>query len=572
MIKRVDNLIKVRHIYVYILLFLTINICNAQEEVFTKADTLRGELSELRSCYDVLSYHLDVTVDIENHFISGSNQIYFNAVNNFNRMQIDLFANMNIEKILFNEKELSYAREFNAVFIQFPETIKKASKQSIVIYYSGKPIAAKKAPWDGGFIWKKDTDENPWIGVACQEKGASSWWPCKDHQSDEPKNMDIKITIPSNLVAVSNGRLLKKTVLNKHQTQYHWHVSYPINNYNVTLNIGKFSHVSDVYVNPNFKDTLTLDYYVLPQNVDTALKHFKQVKPMMDCYYRLFGEYPFVKDGYKLVETPYLGMEHQSCISYGNKFKNGYLGRDLSGTGYVFDYIIIHETAHEWWGNKITTNDIADMWIHEGFGTYAEALYVECLYGYEAYLKYINSEKKGVNNDAPIIGKYNLNNKGSGDMYPKGALLIHTIRSIMNNDKLFFETLYAMQDSFAYKTINSSDVELLFSKKAEKDLSGIFDTYLRSDSIPLLEINVTPDSNNLKIEYRFASDAKSEFKKTNHQKSFSMPVKVTFKTDDYQFIHPTTLWKTMTIYNMKPEDFKIAEDLFYLNANVKYTK
>ncbi len=548
------------------------------EKKFTRADTLRGTLSEFRSCYDVLVYDLDVRVDIDNKFISGSNTIKFLAKSDFTKLQIDLFENMKIEKIEFSnslnqeqKRELKYTRQFNAVFVEFPDTVKKESVRFIKIYYSGNPQAAKHAPWDGGFSWDKDKNGNPWVGVSCQGTGASLWWPCKDHQSDEPNEMLIRITVPQGLSDVSNGRLKRKTILPDGWTKFEWYVSYPINNYDVTLNIGKYSSFSDIYFNSAFKDTLTLDYFVMPYNLEKAKKQFAQVKPMLDCYYKYFGEFPFVRDGYKLVEAPYLGMEHQSCVEYGNEYKNGYLGYDMSGTGYKFDYIIIHESAHEWWGNSITTNDLADMWVHEGFGTYAEALYIEFLYGHDAYLEYINSETRRVENDTPIIGKYGLNNEGAGDMYPKGALLIHTIRSIINDDKKFFEIVKGIQDTFKYQTVNSSDIEKYICEQSGIDFSDIFELYLRSSSIPKLSLKIEENPWDLKIAYRYTLFGKSAFKEEDdisNQPFFTMPVKVTLKKDEFDFIFPTTEWQTITIRDMKSSDFKIASDLFYIDKEI----
>jgi len=547
---------------------------------FTRADTLRGTLSELRSCYDVLLYDLDVKVDIDKKFISGSNTIKFLANNDFKKLQIDLFENMKIEKIEFStsadeehSQELKYNREFNAVFVDFPDTIKKESVGFLKIYYSGKPQSAKHPPWDGGFSWDKDKEGNPWVGVSCQGTGASLWWPCKDHQSDEPNEMLIRVTVPPGLSDVSNGRLKQKTTLPDGWTKFEWYVSYPINNYDVTLNIGNYQSFSDTYFNPAYKDTLTLDYFVLPENFEKAKIQFEQVKPMLDCYYKYFGEYPFIRDGYKLVEAPYLGMEHQSCIAYGNKYKNGYSGFDMSGTGYKFDYIIIHESAHEWWGNSITTNDIADMWIHEGFATYSEALYIEGMYGHDAYLEYINSEKKSVENEEPIIGKYGLNNEGSNDMYPKGALLLHTIRSIINDDKKFFEIIKGIQDTFHYQTINSHDIEKYISDKSGIDFSDVFELYLRSSSIPKLSLKIEENPWDLKITYRYTLGGGSAFKEEpdeEDQPFFTMPVKVTLKKDEFGFIFPTTEWQTMVIRDMKFAEFKIATDLFYIDKEFNF--
>ncbi len=539
---------------------------------FTKADSLRGYLSQMRSCYDVLTYDLDVKVDMNNKYISGSNTIKFIATKNFRRMQVDLFANMKIDKIEENNHELIYERNFNAVFINFPDTVKKESVHYLKIYYSGNPIAAKRAPWDGGFTWSKDKDENMFVGVSCQGTGASLWWPCKDHQSDEPNEMLIRVTVPTGYTEVSNGRLKRQTDLENGWTKFEWYVSYPINNYDVTLNIGKYKHYNEVYFNPAFRDSLTLDYFILPIDYEKAQKQFTQVKPMLDCFYNYFGEYPFVRDGYKLVQAPYLGMEHQSCIAYGNKFKDGYLGVDMSGTGYNFDYIIIHESAHEWWGNSITTNDIADMWIHEGFGTYAEALYIEYLYGYDAYLEYINSEKKRVSNDRPLIGKYYVNNEGSEDMYPKGALLLHTIRSIINDDKKFFRIIKGILDTFGYQTVNSADIEGYVSDKSGIDLSKVFDIYLRNATIPKLNIRLYKDFMDLKATYYFTfTDATSNEYDYSEHIAFTMPVKITTDKNKFDFIYPRTdSEQTINLYDLKPEDFKIASDLFYIEPHIYF--
>ncbi len=556
-----------------ILLLLLTQSCYSQlsfgfKKKFTKADSLRGTLSPLRSCYDVLMYDLDIKVDIENKFISGTNTIKFVATTDFQKLQIDLFENMKIEKIEFNDKILKYSRLFNAVFVEFADTVRKENVLSLKIFYSGNPQSAKRPPWDGGFSWEKEKNGDPWVGVSCQGTGASLWWPCKDHQSDEPNEMLIRITVPPGLMDVSNGRLKRKTLLPDGWTKFEWYVSYPINNYDVTMNIAKYSHFSDFYFNPAYNDTLSLDYFVLQQNYEVAQKQFKQVKPMLDCYYKLFGEYPFVHDGYKLVETSYLGMEHQSCVAYGNKFRDGYLGYDMSGTGYKFDYIIIHESAHEWWGNSITTNDIADMWIHEGFGTYSEALYIECLYGHTAYLEYVNATKKGVENEEPIIGKYGVNKEGSNDMYPKGALLLHTIRSIIDDDKKIFDIIKGIQDTFQYQTINSRDIENYIIKKSGIDLTDVFELYLHSSAIPKLSLKISEDPWDIKVMYRYTLGGKSAFNEEEYienQPAFSMPVKVTLKKNVFEFIYPTTEWQTFKIRDMRAADFKVATDLFYID-------
>ena len=357
---------------------------------FNRSDSLRGNLSSFRSCYDVSYYDLNLVIDDKNKKIINSfNIIYLTAIDSFKSLQIDLFSNLNITSIEFDNEFLFFKRDHNAVFIDFPRVILKGEMLSFTVYYNGKPREAINPPWDGGFSWDKDSNNQSWIGVSCQGLGASSWWPCKDHQSDEPDSMKITCSVRKPLQVISNGNLINDTVvynedLNSLATKSSWLVSYPINTYNVTLCIGDYMHFNDIYINR--KDTLALDYYVLSYNKDKAIQHFKQVKPMLSCFENFFGPYPFWNDGYALIETPYLGMEHQSAIAYGNNFLPGYNGNTKFTAGFDFDYIIIHETGHEWWRNSITTNDIADMWIHEGFCTYSEVLYVECLYGYNAML------------------------------------------------------------------------------------------------------------------------------------------------------------------------------------------
>ena len=384
-----------RKLYV---LFLLVNSLLVFSQEYSRKDSLRGNLSSLRTCYDVTFYDLDVTIDDQEKSIEYStNSIHFTALNNFNWFQIDLAANMEVMRVEFEENQLEFSREFDAVYVYFNREIKKGENTSIKVWYGGYPREAVNPPWDGGFSWEKDQNNKPWIGVSCQGLGASVWWPCKDHQSDEPDSMRIKVAARYPLKIVANGDLRNDTSLwnqrlNSWMNVSEWFVSYPINNYNVTLNIGDYSHFSDKYISK--KDTLQLDYYVLYDNVDKAKKHFEQVKPMMKCFENYFGSYPFWDDGYALVETPYLGMEHQSAIAYGNNFLPGYYGNTSHIDGLDFDFIIVHESGHEWWGNSITTNDIADMWVHEGFCTYAEVLYVECIYGYQAMLSYVENQKE----------------------------------------------------------------------------------------------------------------------------------------------------------------------------------
>jgi aminopeptidase N len=473
-------------------------------------------------------------------------------------MQVDLFNNMNIEKIVLEGGEaLPYTREFNAVFIQLPKTLEKDSDHELTVYYSGKPTEAKRPPWEGGFTWTHDSTGNPWVVVTCQGTGASLWWPNKDHQSDKPDSMLISITVPAGLMDVSNGRVRAKTELRDGWTRYDWFVSYPINNYNVTVNIGKYSHFSDRYING---DTLTLDYFVMPENLEKAKTQFQQAKSMLSCFENYFGKYPFKNDGYKLIECPHTGMEHQSAVAYGNHYIQGYRGRASSPVGLEFDFIIVHESAHEWWGNSVTSKDLADMWIHESFGAYAEALYVECQYGHAMALRYINGKKQGVRNTEPIIGVYNVNHAGSGDMYDKGQLVLNTLRSVMNNDSLWFAILRGLAETFKYQTITADDVIRYVNDKAGTDYAYFFDQYLKYSKIPQLQVLMSQKGSDITARYKWNADVSD----------FRMPVKVTTSENTYEFIHPTTSWQTMKLGDLHLEDFKVAADLFYVDLKLNW--
>ena len=396
---------------------LFFNIATAQEPT-TRKDSLKGSLRIERTFYNVLRYDLNIKVTPAEKYVVGFNEITFKVVTNTKKIQLDLFNNMKIDSIVFNNKKLKYKREFDAVFINLGKELSAESENKIRFYYSGNPIIAQKAPWDGGFVYKNDSNGKDWVGVAVQGTGSSLWYPCKDTQSDEPDfGATIKVAVPNGLMNVSNGRFKGSEDLKNGYTRWDWEVVNTINNYDITLNIADYTHFGE-----NYKG-LDLDFYVLRENEARAKQQFEQVKPMLDCFQSKFGEYPFKEDGYKLVETPYLGMEHQSAVAYGNKYENGYLGSDLSrtGIGMLFDFIIIHESGHEWFGNSITSKDIADMWIHEGFTCYSESVFLECQYGIEKAQQYINGLKYNIRNDEPIIAKYGVNKEGSGDMYYKGA-------------------------------------------------------------------------------------------------------------------------------------------------------
>ncbi|MGS2738102.1 M1 family metallopeptidase [Sinomicrobium sp. M5D2P17] len=517
------------------------------KENYTKGDTLRGSLRTERN-FDVREYHLNIKVDPAKKHISGYNRIVFVPQQKLTSMQIDLFENMDVDSIVYHSKQLSYRREYNAVFIANKEGFRKNKKDSLTFYYSGNPIAAVRAPWDGGFDWKKDKNGKPWIATAVQGTGASAWWPNKDHQSDEPENgMTIKVAVPNGLTDVSNGRLTGTKDLGNGYTRWDWKVTNPINNYDVALNIGDYVHFGETYKG------LDMDFYVLSYNLDKAKEHFREVKPMMDCFQEKFGEYPFKEDSYKLVETPHLGMEHQSAVAYGNKYMKGYLGRDLSGTGIgtKWDFIIIHETGHEWFGNSITSSDIADMWIHEGFTTYSEVVYTECRWGYEAGQTYINGLKQNVRNDKPIIGDYGVNKEGSGDMYPKGALMINTIRHMINDDDKWWKLIKEYSETFRHMIVDTEMVLNFFEQETGLDLEPVFDQYLRHTDIPVLELKREGNG----TAYRWIADAEN----------FNMPVDVSVNGEEIR-LSPSREWQKL---DTPPKGISVATDRFFVNVKVE---
>ena len=471
----------------------------AQE--FTLADTLRGTLSEMRSCYDVTYYNLNLNVDVEKKSLEGFNDIHFKTDADFDSIQVDLFANMEVDSIVFEDSQLQFSRIYDALFVSFPREVKKGESGVLSVYYHGQPTIAKNAPWDGGFVWKEDSNGKPWVGVACEGTGASLWWPNKDHLSDEPDSMRIACTVPNEVMCVANGNLFEKND-GENSTEWVWKVVNPINNYNVTLNIADYAHFDSIHVSAN-GDTLALDYYVLPENLEKAKKQFLEVHQMMNCFEDAFGQYPFYEDGYALVETPYLGMEHQSAIAYGNKYMPGYLGRHPSDMD--FDYIIIHETGHEWWGNSVSMKDVADMWIHESFCTYSEAVYVECRYGYDKMLEYLLYQRNFINNRSPIYGIYGLNHEGNGgDMYYKGSWMIHTFRNVLNNDSLFRSILKGIAQEFKHRTVDGEEIIGYINTRTKYDYTPFFDQYLKYADVPVLEYRW----NNKNLDLRWNAEAK----------------------------------------------------------------
>jgi aminopeptidase N len=513
----------------FLLAFTLLATYTVTAQNFTRRDSLQGGLRFERTCFDVQRYDLNIKVDPDQRTITGYNDITFKVVENTGRIQLDLFDNMKIEKIEHNGKELKYKRDEDAVFINFPKELKKGSEEKLRFHYSGKPVVARNAPWDGGFVFEKDSKGKPWIGVAVQGTGASLWYPVKDHQTDEPeRGASIKVAVPNGLMNVSNGRFIGKEDLKNGYTRWDWEVKNPINNYTITLNIADYAHIHDNH------NGLDLDYYVLRENEAIAKKHFEEVKPMLDCFQSKFGKYPFYEDGYKLVETPYLGMEHQSAIAYGNQYKKGYMGFDnsMSGVGMLFDYITIHESGHEWFGNSITSKDIADMWIHEGFTTYSETVFVECMFGYEKAMKYSRGQRGSVSNDKPVIGIFGVNKEGSGDMYYKGALMLNTLRHVINDDAKWWVMLLKYSESHKKQVIDTEMVINFFNKESGMNLTPIFNQYLRYKNIPKLQVRLT----NGKLEHRWETN----------EPNFVMPVGLLVDGKEVR-LNTTNTWQSSSV-------------------------
>ena len=519
---------------------------------WTRRDSLRGMLTAVRSCYDVLFYGLTVKVQPENKSIVGNALIRFRAMSSFSRMQIDLFANMKIEKIIFHNQEVTYTREYNAVFIGLPAVITQGAEDSITVWYSGVPQPPNMDNLSGGWFWFQDRKGKLWIESVSQGSGASLWWPCKDHLSDKPDSMRISVTAPDGFTEISNGQLLGKTILPDNQVRWDWYVSYPINTYDVAVNIGDYVHFSDVYTRED-GSKLKLNYYCLSYNEAIARRLFTQVKPMLALYERRFGPYPFQRDAYCLLESVY-AMEHQSAVTFGMinspATTSSYDSTELLRT-------IWHESSHEWWGNSVTCRDMADLWIHESFATYSEVLCYEAFNGKEAALKYMKSEAPG--NKKPIIGTYNVNDFHLGDMYMKGALLLNTLRNVVNNDSLWFSTLRGLQDKFRYQTVDSKAVIDYFNTATGKNYTAVFDQYLKHPRIPQLCLRPRQEGDDLQVEYRWDTDVTG----------FDMPVRVSGSGGGWELIYPTNEWKTARILKTRKKNFEVDRDGFYIGLKME---
>jgi len=507
------------------------------------SNRLRGAYGPYRANNDLLYYHLDVGVDPESKTIAGKNLIRFKMLDDATRIQIDLRDILRVDKILFGETELAYERQADSVYIDFPKTLARGETYTIEIHYSGAPTPIGRF---GGIVFGQDPAGRPWIYTACEEQGAAMWWPCKDQWRDEVESMDISVAVPNGLTDASNGRLVGKTDLGDGYTRWDWHVSYPINSYCVSLNIGAYVHFDEKL------DDLTMDYYVLPEDLDKAKGQFVQARGMIEAFQHYFGEYPFQRDGYKLIQVPYTGMEHQSAVTYGNGFRNGFVGRG-SGAGLKFDFIIIHESGHEWFGNAVSAADRADMWIHEGWTNYLESLYVEYHFGYDEALRYVNNGKNRVGNRQPVISERGVYSTPPGDQYKKGALFLHTLRGVINDDAKWWKLQHDFFQKFKYQNIMTEDVAAFFSDQTGLELTPIFNQYLRRAEIPVLELKF--DEAGGRVDYRWRAE----------EPGFAMPIKVG-EPGAWQIITPTREWQTLET-PLGKEEFKVATDLYYVGVS-----
>ncbi|MBX3163986.1 MAG: M1 family metallopeptidase [Bacteroidetes bacterium] len=515
------------------------------QETFTRADTLKGTITKERAWWDVLHYDLHVSFNEKDSSIFGSNKILYKVLDKNSTIQIDLMQPMQIDSVFQNSKRCEWKRDGNTVFISLPEQTVNEQNE-VLIYFHGKPHAAKLPPWDGGIIWKKDKNNNAWISVACQGIGAQVWFPNKDHQYDEPDSVSIHITANQELTSVSNGNLISiKEKANETKT-YHWKTVNPINNYNIIPYIGRYENFSDTLHGKG--GVLEINYWVLQEHLEKAKAWFKDVKPMLRCYEDWFGKYPFYEDGYKIVEAPHLGMEHQSAIAYGNKFQNGYVGQDWSNTGWglKWDFIVVHESGHEWFGNNITAQDAADNWIHESFTCYAENLYTEYLFGKKAGAEYVIGTRSEIKNDKPMIGVYNVNQNGSGDVYWKGANMLHTLRQIVNNDSLWKEMFRGLNRTFWHQTVITQQIENYMSSFLKLNLTPFFNQYLRTAQVPTFEYKIKKN----KVLYRWV----------NCVKDFDMPVKIFVNVNEKElWLNPKTKRQKISV---KAKTFAVDKNFY----------
>ena len=515
----------------------------------SRADTVRGSFTTPgRRWWDVTFYDLHVAVQPNDSSIAGYNGITYRVLEPASEMQIDLMEPLVVDSMTQDGQKVRYRREGAAFFVALTAPQRTGDRKTITVYYHGRPQIAKNPPWQGGFSWNTDSLGRPWVVTTDQGMGASVWWPNKDTQADEPDSQRVALTVPAPLIDVSNGRLRSTKKNSNGMTTYEWFVVNPINNYAIAVAAGNYAHYSEIF--DGLKGKLTMDFWPIDYNVENAKRQFPQARSMLKCFEYWFGPYPWYEDGYKLIEVPNTGMEHQSAVAYGNWYQNGYRKRESSGTGLglKWDFIIVHESAHEWFGNNITAKDNADMWVHESFANYAEGLYTECLFGKDAGAHYIIGNRRGIRNDRPVIPAYGVNDQGSGDMYPKGGEMLHTIRQLVNDDEKWRGILRGLNKTFWHQTVMGKQVEDYLSAQAGMNLSKVFDQYLRTTMVPTFEYRISGDT----LSYRWA----------NVVPGFDMPIRVTLDWPTWSLITPTETWQTATVHLGNPSDFRVDDNAY----------
>ena len=522
----------------------------------SRADSLRGAIaSPGRRWWDVTFYDLHVTISPKDSSIAGYNAITYRVLQPATTMQIDLMEPLEVDSMIDHRgRAVRFQREGAAFFATLPSTPRAGDVGRITVYYHGRPRIARNPPWEGGFTWAQDSLGRPWVVTTDQGMGASVWWPNKDTQADEPDSQRVALRLPDPMINVSNGRLRSTVRHPDNTTTYEWFVVNPINNYAIAVAAGSYAHWSELYSGLN--GPLSMDFWPLDYNLEKARRQWVQARSMMQCFEHWFGPYPWYEDGYKLLEVPNTGMEHQSAVSYGNYFENGSRRRESSGTGLGFqwDFIIIHESAHEWWGNNITAKDNADMWVHESFANYAEGIYTECLFGKDAGSRYIVGNRRGIRNDRPVIPAYGVNDQGSGDMYPKGGEMLHTIRQIVNDDEKWRGILIGLNTTFRHQTVMGSQIEQYISAQAGRNLTKVFDQYLRTTMIPTFEYTITGDT----LAYRW----------TTVVPNFDMQLEVMLDGSGYTVIHPTETWQRARLKLTAPAEFRVNPDYYVIPKQV----
>jgi aminopeptidase N len=533
--------------------FLPLGMVAAQTQTFTHADTLRGSNTPQRAWWDVSFYDLHVTVHPADSTIAGFNGITYRVLRPAQVMQVDLQVPLAVDSMIQDGRSVAYRRDGNAFLVTLAAPQRPGERRTITIYYHGIPRVATRPPWDGGLIWAHDSSGHAWIATANEGLGASVWWPNKDYLGDEPDSQRVAITVPNPLFDVSNGRLRGVTPHPDSTTTYEWFVASPINNYDVAINAGNYAHFTTIF--DGAAGPLTMDYWPLADHLDAARRQFAQAESMMRCFEHWFGPFPWYADGYKLVEAPHLGMEHQAAVAYGNHYQNGYLGRDLShtGLGLLWDFIVVHESAHEWFGNNISVQDHADMWVHEGFANYAENLYTECLAGPGAGAQYVIGTRRNIRNDRPIVAQYGVNDDGSGDMYYKGGNMLHTIRQVIGDDERWRGILRGLNQTFWHQTVTGKQVQDYITQHAGIDLSRVFQQYLTTTQVPTFEYAIADST----LSYRW----------TNVVAGFDMPVKATVTDSGFTTLHPTATWQRTTVRLGDPTSFHLDQNFYVLTQH-----